>query len=120
MPLYEYRCTQCGNRYEKIQKMSEAPDTACPKCGGKVERPLTAPALQFKGSGWYINDYASKPAGGSSKSESSSQSDTKSSESKSSESKASESKPASSDSSSASASSGSSNNSSSSGSSSSS
>jgi len=65
LPLYEYRCTQCGNRYEKIQKVSETPDTACPKCGGKVERPLTAPALQFKGAGWYINDYAAKPAGGS-------------------------------------------------------
>ena len=69
MPLYEYRCTQCGNRYEKIQTFSSEPDTVCPKCGGKVERPLTAPALQFKGAGWYINDYASKPAGGSGSSE---------------------------------------------------
>lgn len=64
MPLYEYRCTQCGNRYEKIQSFSAEPDTVCPKCGGKVERPLTAPALQFKGAGWYINDYAPKAAGG--------------------------------------------------------
>jgi putative FmdB family regulatory protein len=69
LPLYEYRCTQCGNRYEKIQTFSSELDTACPKCGGKVERPLTAPALQFKGAGWYINDYAPKPAGGSSTTE---------------------------------------------------
>ncbi|KAA6462895.1 zinc ribbon domain-containing protein [Acidobacteria bacterium AB60] len=69
MPLYEYRCTQCGNRYEKIQTFSAEPDRVCPKCGGKVERPLTAPALQFKGAGWYINDYAPKAASGSSSGE---------------------------------------------------
>lgn len=67
MPLYEYRCTECGNRYEKIQKINDLQDTACPKCGGKVVRPLTAPALQFKGSGFYINDYAPKSSGGSGK-----------------------------------------------------
>ena len=66
MPLYAYRCTQCGNQYDKIQKFNDAPDTVCPKCGGAVERPLTAPALQFKGAGWYINDYAPKPASGNS------------------------------------------------------
>lgn len=87
MPLYEYRCTQCGNRYEKIQSFSAEPDTACPKCGGKVERPLTVPALQFKGAGWYINDYAPKAAGGSSSAEkpagdSAGSSDAKTSESK--------------------------------------
>lgn len=64
MPLYEYRCTECGNRYEKIQKINDLQDTACPKCGGKVFRPLTAPAFQFKGSGWFVNDYASKSSGG--------------------------------------------------------
>lgn len=90
LPLYEYRCTQCGNRYEKIQSFSTEPDTACPKCGGKVERPLTAPALQFKGAGWYINDYAPKPASGSG----STASESASSDSKAGESKASESKPA--------------------------
>lgn len=63
MPLYEYCCTQCGYRYEKIQKFGTEPETACPKCGGELERPLTAPALQFKGAGWYVNDYA--PKGGS-------------------------------------------------------
>ena len=62
MPLYEYLCTQCGYRYEKIQKFAAEPETACPKCGGTLERPLTAPTLQFKGAGWYINDYAPKGA----------------------------------------------------------
>ena len=65
MPLYEYRCTSCGHRFEKIQKINDAPETACPKCGGELVRPLTAPALQFKGAGWYVNDYAAKPSGGS-------------------------------------------------------
>ena len=60
MPLYEYRCTQCGYRYEKIQKFNSEPETLCAKCGGELERPLTAPALQFKGAGWYVNDYAPK------------------------------------------------------------
>ncbi|HTX77968.1 MAG TPA: FmdB family zinc ribbon protein [Terracidiphilus sp.] len=62
MPLYEYRCTKCSHRFDKIQKFNDAPETVCPKCGGELERPLTAPALQFKGAGWYVNDYASKPA----------------------------------------------------------
>ena len=66
MPLYAYRCTQCGNRYEKIQSFSSELDTVCPKCGGTVERPLTAPGLSFKGAGWYVNDYASKSSGSSS------------------------------------------------------
>lgn len=66
MPLYEYRCTKCGYRYEKIQKISDDPDTICSKCGAAVERPLSAPALQFKGAGWYVNDYAPKPATSSS------------------------------------------------------
>ena len=67
MPLYEYLCEQCGYRYEKIQKFDAEPEGACPKCGGVLYRPLTAPALQFKGAGWYVNDYAPKgaaPAGG--------------------------------------------------------
>ena len=64
--MYEYRCTQCGFRFEKIQKYSAEPETACPKCGGELQRPLTAPALQFKGAGWYVNDYAPKAASGSS------------------------------------------------------
>ena len=60
MPLYPYRCTQCGHRFEKIQRFSAEPVRVCPKCGGAVERLLTAPGLQFKGSGWYVNDYAPK------------------------------------------------------------
>lgn len=60
MPLYAYRCTQCGHRLEKIQNFSAEPETVCPKCGGVLERPLTAPRLHFKGAGWYVNDYAAK------------------------------------------------------------
>jgi len=65
LPLYEYRCAQCGHRFEKIQKFNAEPETACPQCGGELHRPLTAPALQFKGAGWYVNDYAPKAASGS-------------------------------------------------------
>ena len=68
MPLYAYRCTECGHRFEKIQNFSAKQEKACPKCGGVLERPLTAPGLSFKGAGWYVNDYASKS--GSSKAES--------------------------------------------------
>ena len=65
MPLYEYCCNQCGYRFEKIQKFTDQPETVCPKCGGELHRPLTAPALQFKGAGWYVNDYAPKGASSS-------------------------------------------------------
>jgi putative FmdB family regulatory protein len=64
LPLYEYRCTQCGHRFEKIQSFSAEAEVECPKCGGVLERPLTAPAFQFKGAGWYVNDYAPKAASG--------------------------------------------------------
>lgn len=64
MPLYGYRCTSCSYHFDKIQKYSDAEETVCPRCGGELERPLTAPALQFKGAGWYVNDYAAKPAAG--------------------------------------------------------
>jgi putative FmdB family regulatory protein len=60
LPLYEYRCTKCGFRFEKIQHFNAEPETECPKCHGVLKRPLTAPALQFKGAGWYVNDYAAK------------------------------------------------------------
>ena len=60
MPLYAYRCTQCGHRFEKIQNFSAEPELVCPKCGGVLERPLTAPRLHFKGAGWYVNDYAAR------------------------------------------------------------
>ncbi len=60
MPLYEYECKKCGNRFEKIQQFSDAPETICPTCGGDVERLISAPAVQFKGQGWYVTDYAKK------------------------------------------------------------
>lgn len=63
MPLYPYRCTQCGHHFEKIQSFSAEPEQECPKCGGVLERPLTVPGLQFKGAGWYVNDYPSKSNG---------------------------------------------------------
>lgn len=65
MPLYEYECTKCGNRFEKIQKFSDKSVRTCPKCKGKVQRLVSAPAIQFKGSGWYITDYARKKEGSS-------------------------------------------------------
>ncbi|MGO9437321.1 MAG: FmdB family zinc ribbon protein [Terracidiphilus sp.] len=66
MPLYGYRCTKCGHQFEKIQSFNAEPETECPKCHGVLMRPLTAPALQFKGAGWYVNDYAPKSAASSS------------------------------------------------------
>ena len=68
MPLYEYLCDACGQRFELIQKFSDPPPEACPKCGkGPVERQLSSPAIQFKGSGWYITDYARKGDSGGGK-----------------------------------------------------
>lgn len=64
MPLYEYRCEKCGARIEKIQKFSDPPLATCEKCGGKLARLLSAPAIQFKGSGWYVTDYARKSKSG--------------------------------------------------------
>src|SRR3974390_2717038 len=60
MPIYEYQCTKCKHRFEKIQKFSYKPVRKCPECGGKLEQVLSAPAVQFKGSGWYVTDYAKK------------------------------------------------------------
>src|SRR5262245_1139621 len=63
MPLYEYECTACGHRFERIQKFSDPPVEACPNCGEpKVQKLLSSPAIQFKGTGWYITDYARKGA----------------------------------------------------------
>ena len=88
MPLYEYECENCGDLFEVIQKFSDDPLTVHEKCGGKVHRILSAPALQFKGSGWYVNDYAksSNPAvpGASKKSDSTSGNSTSSGDSSSS------------------------------------
>lgn len=58
MPLYEYLCDACGHRFELIRKYSDPPVEACPVCGGAVQKLLSSPAIQFKGSGWYITDYA--------------------------------------------------------------
>jgi putative FmdB family regulatory protein len=61
MPLYEYECeAESGRRFEIIQKFSDEPLTVCPTCGGPVRRLISSPAIQFKGSGWYITDYAKK------------------------------------------------------------
>jgi putative FmdB family regulatory protein len=64
VPLYEYQCTKCGHQFEMIQKFSDSPKTKCPKCGGRLEKLVSAPAIQFKGSGWYVTDYG-KGSGGS-------------------------------------------------------
>jgi putative FmdB family regulatory protein len=75
MPLYEYKCAKCGEVFEVIQKFSDEPLKEHPECGGAVERLLSPPALQFKGSGWYVNDYGrnggSSPAREKSKTDSS-------------------------------------------------
>ncbi len=60
MPLYEYECQKCHYRFEKLQRLSDPPPAKCPECGGKVSQLLSAPAVQFKGSGWYVTDYARK------------------------------------------------------------
>jgi putative FmdB family regulatory protein len=62
MPLYEYQCGSCGVRTEKIRKFSDPPLTTCEACGGPLEKLVSSPAIQFKGSGWYITDYAKKTA----------------------------------------------------------
>jgi len=73
VPLYEYQCKKCKHRFEKIQKFSDRPIRKCPECGGPLEQLLHAPAVQFKGTGWYVTDYAGKKPGegdgGSGKSE---------------------------------------------------
>jgi putative FmdB family regulatory protein len=72
MPLYEYECDACGHRFEVIRKFSDPPLETCEKCNGPVRKLLSSPAIQFKGSGWYITDYAragkteGKPEGGTS------------------------------------------------------
>jgi putative FmdB family regulatory protein len=60
MPLYEYQCETCGRRFEVIQRFSDPPVEVCQTCGGRVRKLLSAPAIQFKGSGWYVTDYPRK------------------------------------------------------------
>jgi len=69
MPLYEYQCKKCGHIFEKIVKFSDKPIKKCPECGGAVEQTISAPAVQFKGSGWYVTDYAKKSQSSSSSSD---------------------------------------------------
>lgn len=74
MPLYEYKCSNCGNEVEILQRVSDPPYSHCPKCGGEMKKMMSAPAIQFKGSGFYKTDYASSSKGGASKSETKSES----------------------------------------------
>ena len=90
MPLYEYQCKKCHSLTERIQKFSDPPLTTCPHCGGELEQLISAPAVQFKGSGWYVTDYAkssSKGKGGNGSLDASSSEGKSSSESKSGDSK---------------------------------
>lgn len=67
MPIYEYECQQCNHRSEELQRVSDPPLTTCPACGGPYKKLISAPAFQFKGSGWYVTDYARKQEGGGKK-----------------------------------------------------
>jgi putative FmdB family regulatory protein len=60
LPLYEYKCVKCGHRFEKIEVVTASETKKCPKCGARAQRMASAPAIQFKGSGWYVTDYAGK------------------------------------------------------------
>jgi len=64
VPLYEYKCLKCGRRTEKIESVAGPHLKKCPHCGGKVESVVTAPSIQFKGSGWYVTDYSGKSNAG--------------------------------------------------------
>lgn len=64
MPIYEYVCQECGERVEALQRIDDPPLTECPSCGGSLKKAISAPAFQFKGSGWYVTDYAGKGKGG--------------------------------------------------------
>jgi putative FmdB family regulatory protein len=86
MPLYEYQCDACGGRFERIRKFSDPPlDEPCPTCGGHVQKLISSPAIQFKGKGWYVTDYAKSGSAGTSRTDSTAseaKADAKSDESK--------------------------------------
>ena len=75
MPIYEYECLQCKKRTELLQRFGDAPLASCPHCGGDVRKMVSAPAVQFKGSGWYVTDYAKKSGAPAAKSEKSDKSE---------------------------------------------
>ena len=84
MPLYEYVCNKCAKKTEVIQRVGEAPLKVCPHCGGKLKKAISAPAIQFKGSGWYVTDYArGSSEGGGRKGDSESSGESKSDKSES-------------------------------------
>ena len=94
MPLYEYECGACGHRFEIIQKFSDGPPAACPSCGkGPLQRLQSSPAIQFKGTGWYVTDYAGKKGGGGDSKPSESKSDSSSGDAGKTESKKSDAAP---------------------------
>lgn len=64
MPIYEYKCADCGAHIEKMQRISDAPLTVCENCGGKLDKQLSLSGFQFKGEGWYVTDYSKKSSGG--------------------------------------------------------
>src|SRR6202521_4204632 len=82
MPNYEYLCKNCGHRFEQIRKFSDKQLRKCPECGGVIEQVISAPAVQFKGSGWYVTDYAKKASGSAGSSSSSSEGDSGTKEAK--------------------------------------
>ena len=82
MPNYEYLCKNCGHRFEQIRKFSDRPLRKCPECGGVIEQVISAPAVQFKGSGWYVTDYAKKGAASAGSPSSSSEGDSATKEAK--------------------------------------
>ena len=77
MPLYEYQCDACGHRFEHIQKFSDPLLTVCPECGDAIRKLVSSPAIQFKGTGWYVPDYAKKGTGDTAASEAEKSSDGK-------------------------------------------
>ena len=77
MPLYEYQCDACGHRFEHIQKFSDPLLTVCPECGDTIRKLVSSPAFQFKGTGWYVTDYAKKGTGDAAASEAGKSSDGK-------------------------------------------